>query len=29
VKQWRYQPTLVDNKPVSVATTVSIQFKLE
>jgi TonB family protein len=29
VRQWRYQPTLVDNKPVSVATTVSIQFKLE
>lgn len=29
VKQWRYQPAVVDGKPVSVITTVAIQFKIE
>jgi TonB family protein len=29
VKQWRYQPTIVDGKPASVVTTVAIQFRLE
>jgi TonB family protein len=29
VKQWRYQPTQVDGKPVSVLTTVAIRFVIE
>jgi TonB family protein len=29
VKQWRYQPTQVDGKPVSVVTTVAIRFVIE
>jgi len=28
VKQWRYQPTLVDGKPVEVETTVPVNYKL-
>jgi TonB family protein len=29
VRQWRYQPTLVDGKPVSVITTVTVDFRLK
>ena len=29
VRQWRYQPTLVDGKPVSVVTTVTVEFRLQ
>ena len=28
VKHWRYQPTVLDGKPVEVETTVDLQFKL-
>ncbi|HEX5483035.1 MAG TPA: energy transducer TonB, partial [Terriglobia bacterium] len=29
VKQWRYQPTLLNGKPVEVITTISVLFRLE
>jgi len=29
VRQWRYEPTLMDDKPVSVVTTVTVEFKLQ
>jgi len=29
VRQWRYQPTLVDGKPVAVVTTVTVEFHLK
>jgi len=29
VRQWRYQPTLMDGKPVNVVTTVTVEFKLQ
>jgi TonB family protein len=29
VRQWRYQPTLVDGKPVNVTTTVTVDFRLK
>jgi TonB family protein len=29
VRQWRYQPTLVDGKPVNVITTVTVDFRLK
>jgi len=28
VRQWRYQPTLLEGKPVSVVTTVTVEFRL-
>ena len=29
VKQWRYQPTLLNGEPVEVVTTIEIEFDLE
>ena len=29
VRQWRYQPTLLNGQPVEVATTIQIAFELE
>ena len=29
VKQWRYQPTLLNGQPVEVVTTIAVQFVLE
>lgn len=29
VKQWKYQPTLLNGKPVEIVTTVEVRFKLE
>jgi TonB family protein len=29
VKQWRYEPTLLNGKPVEVATTVTVHYKLQ
>jgi protein TonB len=29
VKQWRYQPTLLNGQPVEVATTIDVNFELE
>lgn len=29
VRQWRYQPTLLEGKPVSVITTVTVEFRLK
>ena len=29
VKNWRYQPTLLNGKPVEVITTISVLFRLE
>ena len=29
VRQWRYQPTLVDGKPVNVVTSVTVEFRLK
>ncbi len=29
VRKWRYQPTLVDGKPVNVVTTVTVEFRLK
>lgn len=29
VKQWKYQPTLLNGKPVEVVTTIEVRFKLE
>jgi TonB family protein len=28
VKKWRYQPTILDGKPVNVVTTVTVEFRL-
>jgi protein TonB len=28
VKQWRYKPTLLNNEPVQVITTIDVEFKL-
>jgi TonB family protein len=29
VKQWRYEPTLLNGEPVEVATTITVHFKLQ
>jgi TonB family protein len=29
VKQWRYQPTLLNGNPVEVLTTISVNFRLQ
>jgi TonB family protein len=29
VRRWRYQPTLVDGKPVNVLTTITVEFRLQ
>jgi protein TonB len=29
VKQWRFQPTLLNGKPVEVITNIEVRFKLE
>jgi len=29
VRQWRYQPTLIDGKPVKVVTKVTVVFRLD
>jgi TonB family protein len=29
VREWRYQPTLLNGRPVEVATTVTVEFRLE
>ena len=29
VKQWRYQPTLLNGQPVEVVTTITVDFRLE
>ncbi|MEO8369475.1 MAG: energy transducer TonB [Candidatus Solibacter sp.] len=29
VKQWRYQPTLLNGQPVQIATTMQVTFELE
>ncbi len=29
VRQWRYQPTVVDGVPVNVVTTVTVEFRLK
>ncbi len=29
IRQWRYQPTLIDGKPVNVVTTVTVEFRLK
>ncbi len=29
VRQWRYQPTLLNGQPVEVVTTITVDFRLE
>jgi periplasmic protein TonB len=29
VKQWRYQPTLLNGEPIDVLTTITVDFKLQ
>jgi len=29
VQQWRYQPTVIEGKPVIVITTVTVEFRLK
>jgi protein TonB len=29
VRQWRYQPTLLNGQPVEVVTTISVNFRLD